>query len=187
MHKDNIGPARAINKRLIHSAALASTRCNNSSRSLVRSFYYSGTRVYNQPYVHRPSLREMAVRTGNRGEQLSLIKDPISLKNNPALGKKGLRHMETHVQKCQEQADCSQKTCSTLCGTPGERVATEHWTHGNPQTSAGPVVTVSSTDYNGNPKPQNAVVYYTPEVTDLTNFVNNPAVKAAVEPYENIP
>jgi hypothetical protein len=95
--------------------------------------------------------------------------------------KKNMRHAETHIQKCQEDPDCAQKICLQICGTNGDRYA-------------GPVVPVSQTDYNNNPKPQNAVVYTTPhqtsatpEIPSLTQFVNDPKTRAAVEPHENIP
>lgn len=52
---------------------------------------------------------------------------------------------------------------------------------------------VSSTDVNGNPKQQNAVVYNTPHKTSvtpeeppLTAFVNDPKIRAIVEPHENL-
>lgn len=182
-----------ISKRFMHRVSLASTRCN-SSRSLAKSFYDSGTRVYYKPYVHRSSIREMAVRTGNKAETPSVKCSPRAFSNNPLVKVKGkvVRHAETHLQKCNEDQNCSQKTCSKLCGTPGKRIALEHWTHGHPQTSAGPVVPVSSTDYNGNTKQQNAIVYHVPhetsvtqEIPALTSFLNQPNVVAAVEPHEN--
>jgi hypothetical protein len=138
--------------------------------------------------------RSYACRTGNMPENITQVGDPQSFVNNPSIGKKNLRHAETHVQKCQHDPDCAQKTCTQVCGTPGDRYAAEHWTHSNPQTNAGPVVPVSPTDYQNNPKQQNAVVYRTPHTTSqtpeipfLTQFVNDPNHRAAVEPHENIP
>lgn len=140
-----------------------------------------------------PSIRSYAVPTGNNPEIPSSKCDPLGIKNNPVVGKQ--RHKEKHVQQCQEDPDCVKKECPTICGTPGKRHATAHFTHGKPTTSQGIVVSASQIqDYKGNPKAQNAVVYHqahetaaTPEIPDLTTFIKDKSVKNNINHYENIP
>jgi len=138
--------------------------------------------------------RSYAVKTGNHPESLTNIKDPQGLKNNPSIGIKNMRHKEIHVQKCIEDPQCTDKTCNTICGTPGERYATAHMTHGNPTTTQGTVVPLTPTDYMGNNKHQNSVIYshphktsVTPEIPALTSYTQNSQVKQILDAHENLP
>lgn len=143
--------------------------------------------------------RNYAVHTGNKPEMPSNNNkpNPQALKNNPVTNNYQQRHNEKHVQKCNEDPDCAKKVCPKICGTPGKRVATAHYTHGSPRPdlSQGQLVTADpNKDYNGNNKIQNALVYTNPhetaptqEIPKLTSFVNDPDVKKNTDPYENIP
>jgi hypothetical protein len=194
----NLRPSLSASQSNITSGS-SSNHINSSS--LTRAFtlgnldFRQSTTNVSKPIDIDTSIkRSMAVWTGNHPEQLGVISDAQSLKNNPAIGKKSIRHAETQVQKCQADPNCTKKNCTQVCGTPGDRYVAEHWTHGNPSTQAGTIVPVSQTDYNNNQKAQNAVVYKIPhtttqtsEIPSLTQFINDPTNRKAVEPHENIP
>lgn len=142
------------------------------------------------------SKRPYAVATGNKPEMPSAKSDPQGLINNPEIGPNKVRHVEKHVQTCVEDPECKIKSCTTVCGTPGDRFASLLLTHGknNPATPQGPMKTLSNKDYKGNNYVQKAVFYNkatktaaTTEDTQATAYLNRPDIKAKTEPYENIP
>lgn len=140
--------------------------------------------------------RYYAVSSGNKPEMPSAKSDPQGLINNPEIGPNKVRHVEKHVQTCVEDPECKIKSCTTVCGTPGDRFASLLLTHGknNPATPQGPMKTLSNKDYKGNNYVQKAVFYNkatktaaTTEDTQATAYLNRPDIKAKTEPYENIP
>lgn len=120
----------------------------------------------------------------------------VSSGNKPEIGHSKVRHVEKHVQTCVEDPECKIKSCTTVCGTPGDLFASLLLTHGknNPATPQGPMKTLSNKDYKGNNYVQKAVFYNkatktaaTTEDTQATAYLNRPDIKAKTEPYENIP
>lgn len=112
------------------------------------------------------SSRNMAVRSINKPDYNS--KDPQALKNNPYYSN-NKRHFECHRESC-IRSDCKNQDCITLCDTSKDNVAVGHATHG--QSSSNEIekttLVVSSTDLNGNSKPQKIVIYSKPHQTTKT-------------------
>jgi hypothetical protein len=110
--------------------------------------------------------------------------------------KKGvIQHPEINERVC-DLKDCKLKTCSKSCSRLISDRSVGHGTHGNPIiTPPSTLVTISSTDLQGLPKTQNAVMYGTPhDVTatqtnssemqpHTTNLNNDPQALAIVKKY----
>ena len=129
--------------------------------------------------------RGMAVRTFNSPHNKPSVQ---GLKNNPWFSSKNnkslFRHTECHRQECDATTDCKNQVCNSLCGNPTTRKAVAHATHGQSLTTEVDKTTykVSSTDLNGQNKPQNLVVYDNAHDTPLTSSHVPGNVKLQQEP-----
>ena len=123
-------------------------------------------------------------------------KDPKTLKNNPIIvtkSGKSIQHMEITRQECDQDPNCKDKVCPTICGNIKDEESVGHLTGGNVNNTQGHTVNLGNTDINGNTKPQNAYMYNNPhktspnqnEVIDGTTYVKQPSIESIIKKVES--
>jgi hypothetical protein len=137
--------------------------------------------------------RAYAVRSLNVPDQFT--KDPQALKNNPPIGKSGMRHYEIQRQECIIPG-CIDKQCIGLCGLPGRRSAVGHGSHGKSpahEMDKKTIFKVANPDFSGKPKDQNIIVYSKAHNTPVTavhsqgtqEVQNNQTIQQVLDTYED--
>ena len=136
---------------------------NRKKNSPIQTRYMMSKRVLTQAMnsMYKAPRAQYATRRVCKGEKHPT--DPNALQNNPyvPLKNKLIRHQEITRQECNDDIDCKEKSCTTLCSTAkGPKKAIGHLTHGTPQNPyAKTIEKLDSVDAQGNNKDQNAVFY----------------------------
>jgi len=124
--------------------------------------------IVNNRYLTSQKKKVILVSCCNKGvllympNAMSHILDPPSLKNNPYIKNKN-RHYELQRKLC-DKPGCINNICIGLCGIHKTTDSIGHGTHGQaPVTETDKkTVPLSTTDFNGQKKQQNAVMYKKP-------------------------
>jgi hypothetical protein len=158
---------------------------------LLHRYPASGTSLNIQPKLNQQHTRGYATYSGNERDKKDF--SPEAIANNPLLnkGKKTITHREVHRCRCM-LPDCDSKICKQVCDVLKDRKAVGHASHGKPPEGK-TTVTVSQTDFQGKPKPQNVVFYdkahdtiQTPEDPVMTQKINtDPHIQAAIKTHED--
>ena len=111
--------------------------------------------------------------------------DSQALHNNPLI-QKSFMHDEIHRAECDADTKCKEQWCSNLCGSPKNREAIGHATHGQAPAheTDKTTVTASQTDFSGKNKKQNIVFYDNPH--PVTNTPENPLGTSMINNDANI-
>ena len=159
----------------------ASTITKRASNSLHQS---TNTTVI-RPSLSSQPRRDYATYKASKPEPKT--KDPKSLYNNPSITKKSggtMRHREVHRERCIEN-DCSKKICSSLCDNFYDKKAVGHFSHTQsppPETDKTFIPNVSSTDMDGNNKPESLIIYKNAHDVSTTVEIPNGTTRINTEP-----
>jgi hypothetical protein len=158
---------------------------SNITKRASNSLHHSTNTTVIRPSLSSQPRRDYATYKACKPEAKTT--DPKSLHNNPPITKKSgnsMRHREVHRERCIEN-DCSKKICSSLCDDFQDKKAVGHFTHGQiPPSESGKtfIPNISSTDMDGNNKPESLVIYHDAHDTSSTAEIINGTVRINTDP-----